>query len=152
VELASFGLTLGLSLIYRYAMSRELVAWRASIVGAPRRGPQPVSPPGSAPSMSSRSPTSRHYGSVSRGRLLIWLMVGERRLLRRGAGYGTGDRSQARPVVMIEDKRGETPIALRHQKADAAPSASPSRSRRSRPRGEMGTSIWPSGHRPAAAP
>jgi len=38
---ASFGLTLGLSLIYRYAMSRELVAWRASIVGAPRR-PQPV--------------------------------------------------------------------------------------------------------------
>ncbi len=47
---ASVGMTFGMSLIYRWAMSRRPVAWRASILGAPAPRCCACSPPGPRPS------------------------------------------------------------------------------------------------------
>ena len=110
---ASFGLTLGMSLIYRYAMSREPVAWRASIVGGAMSAVLSLLASWlCAFYVQQIAHLGVTYGSVSAVIvLLIWLSWTVNAVFYGGALATEMEIVLRRqPVALIEDLRGEEPI------------------------------------------
>ena len=111
---ASFGLTLGLSLIYRYAMSRDLVAWRASILGG---GAAAVLSLFASWACAFYVQQVAHlgvtYGSVSAVVVfLIWLSWSVNAVFFGGAlATELEIVLRRRPLILIPDKRGDEPMA-----------------------------------------
>jgi membrane protein len=111
---ASFGLTLGLSLIYRYAMSREPVAWRASTVGGAAAAALSLFASWlCAFYVQQIAHLGVTYGSVSAVVVfLIWLSWSVNAVFFGGALATELEIVLRRlPVAMIEDKRGESAIS-----------------------------------------
>ncbi|MDB5430263.1 MAG: ribonuclease [Caulobacter sp.] len=112
---ASFGLTLGLSLVYRFAMSREPVAWRASIVGGAAAAVLSlVASWLCAFYVQQIAHLGVTYGSVSAVVVfLIWLSWSVNAIFFGGALATELEIVLRRqPTLLVTDQRGEAPIAV----------------------------------------
>jgi membrane protein len=111
---ATFGLTLGMSLIYRYAMSREVVAWRASIIGGAASAVLSLFASWAcAFYVQQVAHLGATYGSVSAVIVfLIWLSWSVNAIFFGGAlATELEIVLHRKPVVLLKDLRGEQPKA-----------------------------------------